>query len=262
MSTEIVKAENGNGADHSAMIESVVIQGDLSKLPPRARADYYAKVCESIGVNPLTRPFAYIKLKDGSEKLYALRDCADQLRSKHKVTISIVSRDASDDVYVVTARAMMPDGRADESTGAVATKGLQGEALANALMKAETKAKRRVTLSICGLGWLDETEVETIPQWQTQLPKISPHGEPEEGIVYRDTRDADALIRGFEEQSSLDALKAVWRDSGLSTVDGYESFHPDERKRLSAAYKRAERKLAKPARELDQAAAAATEGDL
>ena len=30
-------------------------------------------------------------------------------------------------------------------------------------MKAETKAKRRVTLSICGLGMLDETEVETIP---------------------------------------------------------------------------------------------------
>ncbi len=26
-----------------------------------------------------------------------------------------------------------------------------------------TKAKRRVTLSICGLGWLDETEVESIP---------------------------------------------------------------------------------------------------
>src|SRR5690606_24912460 len=35
--------------------------------------------------------------------------------------------------------------------------------LANAYMKAETKAKRRVTLSICGLGWLDETETETIP---------------------------------------------------------------------------------------------------
>ena len=31
-------------------------------------------------------------------------------------------------------------------------------------MKAETKAKRRVTLSICGLGMLDETEVETVPQ--------------------------------------------------------------------------------------------------
>jgi hypothetical protein len=39
---------------------------------------------------------------------------------------------------------------------------LKGDALANALMKPETKAKRRVTLSIAGLGWLDETELETI----------------------------------------------------------------------------------------------------
>src|SRR5574343_296815 len=30
------------------------------------------------------------------------------------------------------------------------------------MMKAETKAKRRVTLSICGLGMLDETETATI----------------------------------------------------------------------------------------------------
>jgi hypothetical protein len=41
---------------------------------------------------------------------------------------------------------------------------LRGEALANALMRAETKAKRRVTLSIAGLGWLDETELDTMPQ--------------------------------------------------------------------------------------------------
>jgi hypothetical protein len=34
---------------------------------------------------------------------------------------------------------------------------------ANAQMKAVTKGKRRLTLSLCGLGWLDETEIETIP---------------------------------------------------------------------------------------------------
>jgi hypothetical protein len=39
---------------------------------------------------------------------------------------------------------------------------LKGEARANAFMKAETKAKRRVTLSICGLGILDETEIDSI----------------------------------------------------------------------------------------------------
>lgn len=258
-STAIEKHENGH--DHGAMIESVVIQGDLSKLPAPARAAYYSKVCESIGVNPLTRPFAYIKLKDGTERLYALRDCADQLRSKHRVTVSIVSRDTSDDVYVVTARAMMPDGRADESTGAVAIKGLQGENLANALMKAETKAKRRVTLSICGLGWLDETEVETIPQWQSQLPRISPHGEVIDGASYEPVEKADGIILAIEQAECIGDLKDIWRASGLATPAGYELLHPEDRKRVSTAYKRRERQLNKPAKDLDQAAAAATEGD-
>ena len=48
--------------------------------------------------------------------------------------------------------------------GNMPLRSLKGDALANALMKAETKAKRRVTLSIAGLGWLDETELETIPR--------------------------------------------------------------------------------------------------
>ena len=62
---------------------------------------------------------------------------------------------------MVTAKATTKEGRIDASTGAVAIESLKGEARANAMMKAETKAKRRVTLSICGLGLMDETEVET-----------------------------------------------------------------------------------------------------
>jgi hypothetical protein len=63
---------------------------------------------------------------------------------------------------VVTANAQDAKGRVDESTGAVPVEGVKGESLANAMMKAETKAKRRVTLSICGLGLLDESEVGSV----------------------------------------------------------------------------------------------------
>ena len=45
----------------------------------------------------------------------------------------------------------------------VVNKGDMRGDMANAQMKAVTKAKRRLTLSMCGLGWLDETEVQTIP---------------------------------------------------------------------------------------------------
>lgn len=152
-------------------LEAVLIRGDLSSLTPEQRTEYYMRVCESVGLNPLTRPFEYIRL-NGKEVLYAKRDATDQLRKNQTVSIKITARDTFEGVYVVTAQASMPGGRVDESTGAVTIKGLSGDNLANAFMKAETKAKRRVTLSICGLGLLDETEVETIAT--AEAPKPAP----------------------------------------------------------------------------------------
>ena len=54
----------------------------------------------------------------------------------------------------------------DLNQGAVSIAGLRGDALANAILKATTKAIRRVVLAHCGLGILDETETETIPTAQ------------------------------------------------------------------------------------------------
>lgn len=143
-------------------LEKLVTHGDLSVLSPAAKAQHYVYVCNSLGLNPATKPFAYIKL-NGKEVLYALRDCTDQLRSLRNVSVKITAREMIGDVFQVTAMATLENGRTDESIGAVPLKGLQGEALANAYMKAETKSKRRVTLSICGLGLLDESEVSSVP---------------------------------------------------------------------------------------------------
>ncbi len=88
--------------------------------------------------------------------------------------MTIVGRELVDGVYVVTAQARTPTGRTDESIGAVTIDKLTGEARANALMKTETKAKRRVTLSICGLGMLDEAEVDSIPGAVIQTEKVIP----------------------------------------------------------------------------------------
>jgi hypothetical protein len=100
----------------------------------------------------------------------SLPTCADQLRRLHGISIYITNRERLGDIYIVTARAKDRTGREDESTGAVALGTLKGDALANALMKCETKAKRRVTLSLAGLGWLDETELDTIPGARTGEP--------------------------------------------------------------------------------------------
>lgn len=177
------------------IVEKVVIGGDLAELDAAQRADYYGAVCRSLGLNPLTKPFEYLTL-NGRLRLYALRDCADQLRRLHGISIYIANRERLNDIYVVTARAKDRHGREDESTGAVPLGNLRGDALANALMKAETKAKRRVTLSIAGLGWLDETELDTIPQGPHAVmpPEARPASEEAPAEVHPTADQISSLV--------------------------------------------------------------------
>jgi hypothetical protein len=149
-------------------VEDALLDGDLSNLNPQQRLDYYEKVCESVGLNPLTKPFEYIRL-NGQLTLYAKRDAAEQLRAVHGISITDLEENwRGDNLCVFRAYAKTEDGRTDVATGAVDTSRSSGQDLANDIMKAETKAKRRVTLSLAGLGWLDETEVSDIPDQATE----------------------------------------------------------------------------------------------
>jgi len=163
-----------------ALAEKVLLGGDLSQLTPTERLTYYNAVCNSLNLNPLTRPFEYLAL-NGKLTLYARKDCTDQLRREHGVSVEISSREVVDGVFVVTAQAKDMTERVDESIGAVPlpTSPLDK---ANAMMKAETKAKRRVTLSICGLGMLDETEIETIHGAHPIQPKLEAQDRQEDGL--------------------------------------------------------------------------------
>ena len=151
----------------SSVIQKLVLDGDISQMSKEQRVNYYTQFCQSLGLNPLTQPFQIIKFQ-GKEKLYATKDCTEQLRKIHGVSITDIASQKIEDVYVVTAKAMDKNGKVDTSTGAVTISNLKGDALANALMKAETKAKRRVTLSICGLGILDESETDTMKEAITE----------------------------------------------------------------------------------------------
>ena len=157
--SEIVRRQ-----DVASAIEQVIVSGDLSKLNAEQRVTYVRQVCESLGLNAATQPFQYIVL-NGKLTLYATRSASEQLRKIHGVTIFPLERTLMQDagLYQVVARGRDNTGREDESSGVVNISGLKGENLANAMLKCETKAKRRLTLSICGLGFLDETEVADIP---------------------------------------------------------------------------------------------------
>lgn len=144
----------------SAIMESVLLGGDLSKLTPEQRVSYYRHVCESVGLNPLTKPFDYMNL-NGKLTLYAKKDATDQLRNINGVSIDDVDIVENETQFLVKVKGHDKTGRTDVEIGVVSKKDMQGN-LGNVQMKAVTKAKRRLTLSLCGLGWLDETEVETI----------------------------------------------------------------------------------------------------
>jgi hypothetical protein len=189
-------------------VEQALVQGDLSGLDTEQRVNYYLKICSSLGLNPYTRPFDYLVLNNRLV-LYARKDATDQLRDIRKVSITGLEREQIGDLLVVTASARAADGRTDSSIGAVNVKGLMGEALANAMMRAETKSKRRVTLSLCGLGMTDESEVDSIPG--AYYPESEDQSVPtrEQDVDDRDlVRSADERIwqsweRGLAEAQVL-----------------------------------------------------------
>lgn len=156
MTTELQAANQ-----HAQILEKVIIDGDLSKLSSQERLMYYNKTCESLGLNPLTRPFEYVRL-NGKLTFYARKEASEQLRTIRNVSIIKRETQIVENIYIVTTWGKLPNDREDVGIGAVAIGGLKGDALANAIMKADTKSKRRMTLSICGLGFVDESEIETI----------------------------------------------------------------------------------------------------
>jgi hypothetical protein len=209
------------GPEHSAL-ERVLIGGDLAALTPDQRVTYYKAVCESLSLNMLTKPFDYLELKDdkGNVKLvlYANKGCAEQLRTSRKVSLKTLERVVEDDILMVRMLATLPEGREEEAVGAVALyeddgvwkdarsgkryfekngkrKPLTALARANAIMKAETKAKRRATLGICGLGVMDSTDVE-------MMLEDGDRGEPAAAVP-------EKRLLGMEEDPDLITL-ASW----------------------------------------------------
>ena len=221
MSTELATVEPNTDA---SSVERVIATGDLAKLTPAERVNYYQATCRSLGLNPLTQPFQYITL-NGKLTLYARRDCTDQLRKLHGVSIVGLEEKQVGDIFVIKAHARDQKGREDCSTGAVSLKGLAGDALANALMKAETKAKRRVTLSVCGLGFLDETEVETVAD-------ARPYREPEPAALPSPPAKTAAFWPwclkvapklGISEWQLLNHFVKVVLEEGLETAKEWKS---------------------------------------
>ena len=198
-------------AQHAELFTQLVLKSDLSGLSELQRVEYYKLVCERTGLDPTTRPFDLISLS-GKLTLYANKSAAAQLTAAHALRVEIVDKQIVNGLCVVTARAAKPNGSYSDDLGVATIDGLRGEAAANAMLKAVTKAKRRAILSVCGLGMLDETEVDTIPgAQQVEVPRAAIAAAP-----------TDA------EQATID----MWRDTleGCTDAEGLNQMVADLRK--------------------------------
>lgn len=203
-----------------SVLEAVVVNGDLSRLSPNQRLAWYKARCDAAGLDPRTQPFQYLSLQ-GKLTLYASKSATDQLIASRKLTTEIMDRRHDHDmgIYEVRCRVTFADGHHVEDLAAVSVNGLKGDALCNALMKGVTKAKRRTVLSACGLGMLDESELETIPgavrveTLADNLPALPSYPQNNSGHgrgQYASPEQVAEFVRATHE--FVDARNAAWID--------------------------------------------------
>lgn len=231
---EVAVADAPLGEVSAATMEALVVGGDLSKLTPAQRLEVYQARCAAAGLDPRTQPFSYLNLQ-GKLTLYATKTATDQLVATRKLSVQVTDRRhmVEAGLYEVVARVTFPDGRMVEDVGVVSLGNLRGDAAANAIMKAITKAKRRTILSACGLGMLDETEADTIPGARVETVASlhpvaatvtvesappAPAAEPEPAAVVVDAQPVDDYVASLEPEQMAIEVGILWRKLKLSPV--------------------------------------------
>ena len=198
--------------------DSIVLRGDLSGLNEGQKRDYYLYRCRQVGLDPAAKPFDLLTL-NGKQILYANAGATQQLCAIHKLSTQITHRERIDDIYVVSVRVTAADGRVSENQGAVSVGNARGDALANAILKATTKAIRRAVLAHCGLGMMDETEVETIPEARREsiviTEDVKPIEQVQDGIVF--------MVPGAKEAYARYATNDDWVAGFLDMVEKIEN---------------------------------------
>jgi len=148
---------------------ALLLHGDYGKLSPAQRNVLLLKLCETHGLDPLTKPFMYIAV-DGRKILYASRSAADGI-AKNK-GLSEIGHEFVETpsgtiviVKVATPEWLESDGkrgRMKEGFSAIPS-GATGSGWVNAVKKAHTQANRRAILALEAPGFMDESEISDIP---------------------------------------------------------------------------------------------------
>ena len=144
-----------------ALLAVQAVGGDTTKLTTTHRQTLLEGLSRALGLNPLSQPVIFLKTQ-GREVIYVTKVGTDQIASREKLKRRTIQgpelrKIAGRDIVYCQVEVTAPDGRSETATAT-----LPLSDIVNDLMKAETKAKRRATLSLVGLGLLAEDELETM----------------------------------------------------------------------------------------------------
>lgn len=191
-------------------LSHVLGSGNLAALSNEERVGHYLRLCRSLGLNPLSRPFDWIEF-DGKLALYPNQSCAAQLRRQHQIRIEVTRREPVGEMFVVEVKGVTPDGREDFASKYVPLLDFRGNRLAgqhyaNALMKAETGAKRRLTFSMVGLAVPPDPEEATVG-WKPVIVDgtgmVIRHPSPEQRYLAEHPTAAKAIGEPVFEDSGI-----------------------------------------------------------
>lgn len=220
------------------LLKSVFLRGgDLSGLSSEERWLYYRNLCEELGLNPALQPFQLVEAYDGRHRqnrlmLYLTKGGADQLRRKFNISTRIVSTEFINDgkVFQVIVEGRMGDrvemniGTAslaevtDKMSPTKTERVVSSNEYAKGIMMACTRALRRVTVSMVGLGVTDESELSMIPNamrvdWGhdsgDEFPSSPPPPPPSPPNVYVST-------------AAVKQVKQMIRQGGYTKIDTKE----------------------------------------
>ncbi len=180
MSEELIKQNNEVSA---AVMNRFLQTGDVKPFNEVDKLKIMHGICERLGVDPVARPLELLEF-NGKQVWYLSATGCEMIAAKWNMSFEIVKHEINKDEGLVECimRGTVPQtGRKDEATAFVqcAKKNLKGEIeqffgldMANARMKCETKARRRLIKRLAGLDYIDEDDLKEI-QKQTKTETMT-----------------------------------------------------------------------------------------
>jgi len=247
-------------ADLRTLIESIVLSGDIGGLTEDERKRIMLRICTDLRLDPAMGAICILKTEDGHEQFYIKGKGTDQLAQKWGVQQKCLEKpsimDLGDGHRAFVARwSASFEGREIDDIGAVPVPQTSWDtkALCNAMMHANTKARRRATLAVLGIGLVDESELDTMRVRDDRRGGASRvRGTPARAIGNHTAPAADsAAADGFNEREwepdhadlapvtaldrlrddlsqlegpqSVEQLALLWVDAGIGPDDGEEA---------------------------------------